>query len=63
MCQALSYVFSFNPCNFPVKILIPIYRGEMKHGWLMYMDISITVIGLDDFADRGNVGRKGDQVL
>lgn len=29
----------------------------------MYVDMSITVIGLDEFPDRGDVGRKGHQVL
>lgn len=54
------HVFSFNPCNFPVKNLMPIHRGEMRLGGLMCMDMSITIIGLDEFADRGNAGRKGD---
>lgn len=29
----------------------------------MYMDVRVTVVGLDEFPDRGNVGRKGNQVL
>lgn len=56
-------MFSFNPCNFPVKILIPIHRGEMRLVGLMCMDMSIAIRGLDEFADRGNAGRKGDRVL
>lgn len=36
------FFFFFNPCNFPVKILIPIHRGEMRLGGLMCMDMSIA---------------------
>lgn len=52
LCQALSYMFSFNPYTVLVKILIPMYRGEMRFRGLMYIDTNITVIGLGEFADE-----------
>lgn len=47
------HVFSFNLCNFPVKNLMPIHRREMRLGGLMCMDMSITIIGVDDVLIEG----------
>lgn len=58
------HVFSSNPCSFPVKNVMPIYTQRRNEAWrMMCMDMSITIIGLDEFADRGNASRKGDWVL
>lgn len=52
LCPALSYMFSFNPYTVLVKILISMYRVEMRFRGLMYIDMNITVIGLGEFADK-----------
>lgn len=40
-----------------------LYAEEKWGLGLMYVDMRVTVVGLDEFPDRGNVGRKGNQVL
>lgn len=40
-----------------------LYTEEKWGLRLMYVDMSITDIGLDEFPDRGDVGRKGHKVL
>lgn len=52
LCQALSCIFSFNPYTVPVKILILMYRREMRFRELIYIDTNITIIALGEFADE-----------
>lgn len=61
MHQALPCMFFFLFVFFEAetsqeKILIPIYQRKMKLRCLMYVDMSISVTGLSEFADKRLVG-------
>lgn len=60
MHQALPcmfFLFFFEAETSQEKILIPIYQGKMKLRCLMCVDMSISVTGLSEFADKRLVGK------